>query len=832
MDANGLRFWSLADAAHWERTGAPPSVEYDRDRRTLTLASERVDPSWPDNLGEAISRLERVPQAVDPYGTRAYWDPASHQIRATGALPTAIPIVAVPSTQTVTDLALGHDGVLYIALDGTVMLVDRRERWTPAVLQVEGFTAWRLAADPSGGVWALDRTNRRLARVRGLPMRATPADAYDPQVVRPCNENPDPPRLIVYPEATWPASEQAVAIACSASGRLLLLTWSGGGADARVRLLNDSGRFEAPIVLHGARHPYSVTWLSASRVAVLLGGAPEQPVGESPIYAIPDDQTTAHPEGDYYPVPHHDGGPFVHGLALPPRYPTVDGTAPLLRLSLPAYRPTGEASGAEPFDSGQADTVWHRLYVEAAVPPQCGVRILLAATDERTEPAADSREWHEHRIGQPSVPDGRGEVPQAAWVRARSELPFHEGMLPCEAVPGRNGLFTILIQRPRRQVRTLKGRYLWVRVVLTGNGRATPEIAALRAYGSRFSYLNRYLPELYREQLFGRDANREGRSTAADFLERFLDNFEGILTPLEDRIASAHLLTDPERAPAEALDWLASWIGLTFDPAYPEHRRRALLQATPELYRSRGTPRGLSRALEVATGGGVSGGEVVILEDFKLRRAVATILGADLADETDPLLGGLVSSGNSFVGDTLLLGDEHRKEFLALFAADLPTSAAEDAAIARLFDDLAHRITVLVHEEIEPQDFGLIRRVVELETPAHVLSRLVPASYSFLVGLASLVGVDTYLGRRPGRGPVRLDASRLGVRDFVQRPASLDPRLGGGRPHPSTAGLDRPRARLSAPERVAFGETFTLDGSGSRAEPPRTIARFDWKKTH
>jgi phage tail-like protein len=838
MDANGLRFWSLADAAHWRRDGDPPAVEYDHDRRTLTLASERVDPDWPDHLGEALSRLERVPQTIDRYGTRAYWDPASRQIRATGALPTAISIFAATAGQTVTDLALGYDGVLYVALEGTVVLVDRRERWAPVVLAQDGFTAWRLAADPAGGVWVLDRVHRALAHVRGLPARVTPAGSYAPSVVRPCNENPDPPHLVVH-DATWPASEQAVAFACSVEGRLLLLTWPGGSADACGRLLDAEGQFGAPVALRGARHPYSVAWLSASRIAVLLAGAPGASVGEAPVYVVEaaglqsaeDDTTTSHPEGDYYPLPHHAGGPFVHGIGQIPRYATADGTAPLVRLSLPAYRKSGEASGARRFDSGRADTVWHRLYIEATVPPHCGVRILLAATDEDESPAPDSGDWYEHRIGQPAGPDGRGDVPQASWMPMRSELPFHDGLLACESVAGRSGLFSVLVQRAGRRVRSLKGRYLSIRVILTGNGRATPEIAAVRAYGSRFSYLNRYLPELYREQVFGPDADRRGRATPADFLERFLDNFEGILTPLEDRIASAHLLTDPERTPPEALEWLASWIGLTFDPVYPEHRRRALLQATPELYRSRGTLRGLLRALETATGGRVSGGEIVILEDFRLRRTVATILGADLADETDPLLAGIVSSGNSFVGDTLVLGDEHRREFLALFAADLPATVKEDAAIARLFDDLAHRITVLVHQEVEPQDFGLIRRIVDLETPAHVQSRLVPATYSFLVGLASLVGVDTYLGRRAERGPVRVDSSRLGVRDFVQRPASLDPRLGGGRPDPAIAEGERPRAILSAPDRMPFGETFTLDGSASRATPPRVIARYDWMKT-
>ena len=96
---------------------------------------------------------------------------------------------------------------------------------------------------------------------------------------------------------------------------------------------------------------------------------------------------------------------------------------------------------------------------------------------------------------------------------------------------------------------------------------------------NRFSYRDRYLPRLYREREFGEAGPTEltgvGQpSTPADFLERFLANVEGVLTPLEDRIASAHLLMHPEAAPEESLEWLAGWIGVAFDPALRPPRRR------------------------------------------------------------------------------------------------------------------------------------------------------------------------------------------------------------------------------------------------------------------
>jgi phage tail-like protein len=302
-----------------------------------------------------------------------------------------------------------------------------------------------------------------------------------------------------------------------------------------------------------------------------------------------------------------------------------------------------------------------------------------------------------------------------------------------------------------------------------------------------------------------------------------------VLTNLEDRIGSAHLLSDPRTVPEESLEWLAAWIGVSFDASLPSERRRRMVAEAPRLFRERGTLAGLKRALDVATGGACSGGEIVVVEDWRLRRTFATILGADLADEDDPLLGGLAVSGNSFVGDTLLLGEEHRKEFLALFGADLEVSGDEAAAIAEFFGRLAHRVTVLVHQEVEPQDLGLIRRVVELEKPAHVAAEVVKAEHSFRVGLASLVAVDSYLRPPPEPRWVHVEQSVLGSGDLLLSAASLDPRLSSSRAPVVAAEAVRPRAVVRAAPRVQVGAPIVLDGTLSRPGPERQIAEFAWQ---
>jgi phage tail-like protein len=836
MDANGLKHWLLAEAHQWRIEGELPALSYDAVRRRLRLAGRRAISAVSDAEtavveAQALSRLESVPEAIDQFGMRASWDAAVQAIVATGARPERFPIVPIPTGQAPSDVTMGYDDVLYVALGNRILLHDTRQRWGLTALESAEGTAWRLTADPSGGVWVLDRVRRKIGRVTGLPLPDRPDAPYDPDVVRPCSENPHPPHLLEASQITFAADEQPVALACRADGVVAVLIWLSG-REARVRLLDATGWRGSSIALHGAGRPYSVAWVGLDRLAVLVIGAP----GESLVYPMPIEPVSgmtgfvAEPVGDLYPLTDYTGGPFLHTLNDPPHYPTVDGSAGLHALSLPSFATQGQAVNAIPIDSGSSQTVWHRLYLEAEIPPDCSVVIAVAASEEGVLPASEEA-WHPHYFGHST--GVHGPVPQGTWVSSASEVPFYPGLLNCPLVRDRAGLFTVLIQRVHRPVTQVKGRYCWVRVTLSGNGRTTPEVAAVRAYASRFSYRDRYLPELYRETRYGDEAETllaPGQpATPSDFLERFLDNMEGVLTPIEDRIASAYLLTDPRTTPDEALEWLGSWIGVSFDPAVPGDRRRRLLTSAPELYRKRGTLEGLKLALDIATGGAVTSGEIVVLEDYRLRRTMGTILGGDFADEEDSLLGGLVVSGNSLVGDSLFLGQEERREFLALFASELDLTAGEEREVEAFLDRLAFRVTVLVHQEVEPQDLGLIRRVVKLEAPAHVAVRVVTASEPFLVGAASLVGIDTYLGPTPPTRPVRVGRSKLGRCDVLMHSPSLDPRMDTLVGVVPTSAPQAPVADAGVDRTVGFGRSFELDARGSRAAEGRRLARFVWE---
>jgi hypothetical protein len=108
---------------------------------------------------------------------------------------------------------------------------------------------------------------------------------------------------------------------------------------------------------------------------------------------------------------------------------------------------------------------------------------------------------------------------------------------------------------------------------------------------------------------------------------------------------------------------------------------------------------------------------------------------------------------------------------------------------------------------------------------------VVTATRPLMVGVFSLVGVDTYLGPPQPPVPVRLNRSGLGLGDYLIGPAALDPRMrGAAAPPPVTPPAARPVADAGADMTAAYGSSFELDGSASRAASGQEIENYVWRR--
>ena len=85
------------------------------------------------------------------------------------------------------------------------------------------------------------------------------------------------------------------------------------------------------------------------------------------------------------------------------------------------------------------------------------------------------------------------------------------------------------------------------------------------------------------------------------FLGRFLLIFESILGPIQNQVDNLDSYLDPLTTSRNLLPWMASWMDLVLDQTWPEKRRRELVKSAAELYRWRGTKRGLTAYLRIYT---------------------------------------------------------------------------------------------------------------------------------------------------------------------------------------------------------------------------------------
>jgi len=172
--------------------------------------------------------------------------------------------------------------------------------------------------------------------------------------------------------------------------------------------------------------------------------------------------------------------------------------------------------------------------------------------------------------------------------------------------------------------RSLEGRVVGVKVRPHGGSQPTtikldPEVDEIRFErgGERIRYFNleardrisllvategygKHLPAV-----FTRGMQREGVGAGGmdvDFLRRFLLVFQTLNHHTVSRVAGRAGIVDPVRADPKFLPWLGSWLGFTLDERIPVTRRRIFLRRAVELFRWRGTVRGICEMVKTLTG--------------------------------------------------------------------------------------------------------------------------------------------------------------------------------------------------------------------------------------
>lgn len=278
------------------------------------------------------------------------------------------------------------------------------------------------------------------------------------------------------------------------------------------------------------------------------------------------------------------------------------------------------------------------------------------------------------------------------------------------------------------------GRYLQLKFQFTGDGSHTHRVRQAQLYFQRLSYL-RYLPATYQD-------DEEGR----DFLERFLSIFESVSLGIEREIAEVSRNFDTDVVTGEFLDWLGSWIAVLRDNNWPEEKSREFLRRAFQLYRVRGTARGLRQMIELFTEG-----RTAIIEHYRLQTPM--VLGAAST------LGGSTVVGRSYT-KRLILEESSRIGDFALIETDQPVEKPFEASA---FDFTILADTSRLRNEAQRQ---ALRRMIEEEKPAHTRVFLRDGDGSMRLGEHALLEVDTTLSKG-------FDIARLGINSRIGKQTFL-----------------------------------------------------------
>lgn len=788
MDVNNTPYFLLRSAEEFEHRSG--QLRWNRALQALTLAHDQSLRLPASDPAAALTAWQgSTPMALDGFNQlgRLSHDRSAVEFNSGRGFLTLqdgeMTEVSAPSG-VFTDMALGGNGRLALPYtNGSsqhgLLLFHLARRWQIScdLSRDSKNTSLppprRASIDVDNQLWLI--TAQHLLRCSGEPLPLP----YEPKPARFEPERINPHALQLQQVQPLPPGWEALALCCDAdtvyllahdgAGKQAILTWPRSHrADNAFRLFFCGA--EVPFVIDLALASDS-SYPVPGRLAALApqqAGDPAFTLRDATILELCWDSTAA--TGAAVLV--HERYPML-SLAMPrfvtsgdgqlryqaeadPDFPEIDPRPRELHaLRRPKFQLKATALLQQVLDSGQADTHWHRLYLDASIPPGCSIQI-----------AARVYATPEQRGNAVLIPQ-----PEPLWNPLPSELPFAKSLAEVKA--GTGGLFEILLQRPDGPVRRLSGRYLQLQVTLRGNGSRTPCLYAIRVYAPRFSYQEAYLPEMYRQELRFDPDNSTGFANGPDTRERLLAAFEGMLTPLEGCIAASAQLVHPDSAPPEHLPWLTEVLGTPLPTHWPEARQRRLARETTLVQQYKGTLSGVNMALDIASDGGVQRGEIVLVENFRLRRTMATILGINMDDADHPLTLGTGMSGNSIIGDTLILSETDAREFLALFSPELATKE-EAAAVKAFFAQYAHQVTVLLHGRGASLR-STVEEVLAEQMPAHLQWRIFTTEHPFVLGIAPLLAVDTFIETTPDFRRVTLDDTYLGKEGVLKNPAAFSP---------------------------------------------------------
>jgi phage tail-like protein len=394
-------------------------------------------------------------------------------------------------------------------------------------------------------------------------------------------------------------------------------------------------------------------------------------------------------------------------------------------------------------DSGEFQTIWGRLFLDACIPKDTEIIVRCITADELPNETIPKPKPPENTNQQPPHPEDSPPLPPPTLMRQLKAAPaqsLHRREMGYE-LPWVRREEDDLFETYETPVMAGAGRYLWVLIELSGNTRGTPRVRALRAEYPTHDYLRRLPKTLSRDE------------QVAAFLRRYLAMFEGQLGEFEGKADARATLLDPRSAPAEILPWLASFVGLLLDERMAraprpggkiEDVRRPLIAEAIWLFRFRGTVSGLRRFVEIYLGI-----ETILIEKFRLRGLGGALLPDSTGVITNSILGAGFRVGGAVGEDeTFLLG-----------------GTIDDA-----FETHAHRFSLIIPSSLSSEQRDVVNLILELHRPAHTLVDVCTVAAGMRVGRGLHVQLTSIIGRSGEFSQLQLGGATLGRGSILGRP--------------------------------------------------------------